>query len=57
MTCKHCRFPRLTWAESKKSYARMVKRGLSPDEAMSLTPSCSKCATAVMRERESDHHG
>jgi hypothetical protein len=28
----------------------MASRGLPPDEAKARSPSCDKCATAIMRE-------
>jgi hypothetical protein len=48
--CRRCELP-LTWAMAKVQYGRMIKRGLTPDEAKTLSPCCSKCTTIVLQER------
>ena len=50
MMCVNCKCGGLTWANARQSCARMVSRGLPPDEAKARSPSCGKCATAIMRE-------
>jgi hypothetical protein len=32
----------------------MIKRGLTPERAKALSPSCQKCTTIVLREQASD---
>ena len=50
MMCVNCKCGGLTWANARQSCARMASRGLPPDEAKARSPSCGKCATAIMRE-------
>lgn len=49
MMCVNCKCGGLTWANARQSCARMASRGLPPDEK-ARSPSCGKCATAIMRQ-------
>lgn len=44
--CRRCGY-RVTWAEQRKQYARMMQRGLPPHEAKALLPRCQTCTTAA----------
>ena len=43
-TCKGCRWLAMTRAELRRSYARLVARGLSAEVAKSKSPLCHHCA-------------
>lgn len=49
--CKRCRYA-ITWADQRKQFGRMIKRGLSIDEIKAIQPRCQKCVTVYLRERE-----
>jgi hypothetical protein len=39
---------RMTWAETRVQYGRMIKRGCSVEESKRRSPICGKCVTATM---------
>ena len=41
----------LTWSNARRAYARLVQRGMPQDEAKRRSPTCERCATALLRER------
>jgi hypothetical protein len=43
--CVNCGRPGADYHESKMSYARMIKRGLTKEQAKRRSPSCGKCVT------------
>lgn len=48
--CLSCNHP-ITWAEQKKQFGRLVRKGLSSEQAKRLLPWCGKCVTnALARE-------
>ncbi len=49
-TCKGCRWLAMTWAKSRRSYARLVARGLSAEGAKSKSPLCHHCAGEMIRQ-------
>jgi len=50
MKCSRCTFAGLTWAEAKRSFGRMVRAGLTVEEAKQHSPLCGKHTTAVLVE-------
>jgi len=46
-TCKGCRWLVMTWAESRRSYARLVAHGLSAEGAKSKSPLCHHSTGAL----------
>ena len=45
--CRDCR-NRVTWAELRRQYGRLVNHGLEPAQAKQILPRCPKCVTAVL---------
>ena len=43
--CIQCGFA-MTWAERRRQYGRLIRKGLSPQEADAIMPRCQKCITA-----------
>jgi hypothetical protein len=43
-TCKGCCWLVMTWAESRRSYARLIAHGLSAEGAKSKSLLCHHCA-------------
>jgi hypothetical protein len=48
--CTICR-KRLTWADCRRQYARLLERGRTVEEIKSILPRCSKCVTALLHNR------
>jgi hypothetical protein len=46
--CQGCGF-HVTWAEQRKQYGRLVRRGLPPERIKAILPRCQKCVTRAMR--------
>jgi hypothetical protein len=46
--CTNCGRFAVNWHEAKASYARMIKRGMTPEQAKNLSPRCGKCVTETM---------
>jgi hypothetical protein len=51
MTCSHCGYPSLTWAEARQSFGVMIRYGLTPEAAKNLSPRCRRCVAAIARGR------
>ena len=49
--CKGCGYP-ITWAEQRKQYGRLARRGMAPDDIKAVVPRCQKCVTRWLRENE-----
>jgi hypothetical protein len=47
--CTCCGFSMLSWAESRRSFARLVRLG-TPEEAKSKSPMCSRCVRTLLKE-------
>ena len=47
--CKGCNYP-ITWAEQRRQYGRLLKRGLATDQAKAAAPRCQKCMTKYLGE-------
>ena len=45
--CKGCNYP-ITWAEQRRQYGRLLRRGLSTDHAKAAGPRCQKCMTKYL---------
>jgi hypothetical protein len=48
--CANCGWISLTWREARQSYARMIARGLTPEEAKKHSPYCYRCTSTLLRE-------
>ena len=48
--CLRCGY-RVTWAEQRRQYGRLIRRGKSDEEAKALMPRCQKCTTAALKGR------
>lgn len=48
--CLRCGY-RITWAEQRRQYGRLIRRGKSHDEANALMPPCQRCTTAALKGR------
>ena len=46
--CKSCR-SRMTWAQQRVQFGRMLKRGLNKEQAKLLLPQCQKCITRHLK--------
>jgi hypothetical protein len=46
--CINCGWPALTWAETRRSYGRMIGHGLTQAEAKKLSPRCYRCTTTLL---------
>lgn len=46
--CAGCQ-SRLTWAEQRVQYGRLVRRGLTREQIKALSPRCQKCMTVALR--------
>jgi hypothetical protein len=51
-TCTACHWLGMTWDEQRHSYGRMMKAGLTADEAKKDSPLCKKCTSILLRERK-----
>jgi hypothetical protein len=49
LKCTRCGFSRLTWTESRRSFARLLRLG-TPEEAKSKSPMCYRCASMLLSE-------
>jgi uncharacterized protein with PIN domain len=48
--CLHCN-RELTWAEQRRQFGRVMRTGLTVEEARALLPRCQKCMTLVLEAR------
>lgn len=46
--CKGCRYA-MTWADTKRQFARALSRGLTVEQAKEASPRCQKCMTSLIR--------
>jgi hypothetical protein len=46
--CIGCGFP-VTWEHQRRQWGRLMRRGLSREEAKNLMPRCQKCMTLALR--------
>lgn len=49
--CKVCNHP-LTWTDKKANYGRLIKSGLTPEEAKQFAPMHSKCAKLRIKQQK-----
>ena len=49
--CRGCGNP-ITWADQRRQYGRLLRRGLSTEEAKAALPRCQKCVTRWLRDRD-----
>jgi hypothetical protein len=49
--CLDCKL-RLTWAERRRQFGRIIKRGHPPELAKQLMPRCQKCVTSLLEKPE-----
>jgi hypothetical protein len=49
--CQNCNCE-MTWSEQKRQFGRMLRKGLSIEDAGRLSPRCSKCVTQFFRPNE-----
>ena len=41
----------VTWQERRRQFGRVMRAGLTAEEAKALTPRCQKCMTLVLKAR------
>jgi hypothetical protein len=47
----------MTWAEQRRQYGRLIRKGLNPQDAKAITPLCQKCITVSFdRTNENRRH-
>jgi hypothetical protein len=46
--CRDCHNP-MTWADQRYQFVRLIRRGLTSDDAKRLMPRCQKCVTSKYR--------
>jgi hypothetical protein len=51
--CLRCGFP-ITWEAQWQQWGRLMRRGLSPEEAKALMPRCQKCITMTIGQKPRD---
>jgi hypothetical protein len=51
LTCAACHWPGMTWDEQRRSYGRMIRSGLTADQAKRRSPLCGRCTSILLRER------
>jgi len=37
----------MTWAEQRRQFGRLIRKGLSPQEVKTIAPLCQKCITVA----------
>jgi hypothetical protein len=51
MRCKRCGTI-MTWAANKRQFGRLLHRGVAESDAKDILPSCQKCNTILLRNKE-----
>jgi len=54
--CKDCRRI-LTWAERRRQYGRLLRRGLTEEQVKGALPRCQKCMTVWLQPNNDEHGG
>lgn len=49
--CRGCGVVPLTWADQRKQFGRMMRAGLSKEQAGANSPRCGKCVTELLSRR------
>jgi hypothetical protein len=50
--CRGCGQYGITWAEQRRQYGRLLRRGISPEAVKGLLPRCQKCVTALLHHQK-----
>jgi hypothetical protein len=46
----------MTWAEQRRQFGRLIRKGLSPQEVKAITPLCQKCITVAFDRTNQTTH-
>jgi hypothetical protein len=52
--CLGCGWPKVNWTEQRRQYGRIIRAGLTPEQAKTLVPRCQKCTTEILKPTWSD---
>lgn len=47
--CLRCKYP-MTWEAQRRQFGRLIRRGLTKEQAKEMLPRCQKCMTVYLRE-------
>jgi hypothetical protein len=48
--CLDCNYP-MTWEHQRRQFGRLMRLGMSVQDAKSILPRCQKCMTLLLRDR------
>ncbi len=49
--CRRCNYE-MTWAAQRRQFGRLMKRGLSVQQAKEILPPCQTCVTRYLRDQQ-----